>query len=222
MSSILTAPTVPETAPAPVRACCADCGRAPAACQCSWRQDIPNEVEVLVLQHPLEQGHAKGSLWLLASSLRRCRWHCGEQFEPDQLSAWLRGASAVDAPGDGRRAVLLYPGDGAAPGAAMAASASLCDPAGWRLVVLDGTWRKSRKLLHLNPALGVLPRLSLDDPPASRYVIRRAHAPHQRSTLEAVCLALQGLESAPGRYAPLLEAFSASIIAQRSGWRTRA
>jgi DTW domain-containing protein YfiP len=80
-----------------------------------------------------------------------------------------------------------------------------------RLVVLDGTWRKSRKLLHLNPALQRLPRLALVQPPPSQYSIRKAHQPDQLSTLEATCHALAQLEQAPERYAPLLAAFGAFI-----------
>ncbi|MEY4908801.1 MAG: hypothetical protein RL260_2519 [Pseudomonadota bacterium] len=80
-----------------------------------------------------------------------------------------------------------------------------------RLVVLDGTWRKSRKLLHLNLALQRLPRLALVAPPPSQYTIRKAHRPDQLSTLEATCLALAQLEQAPTRYAPLLTAFGAFI-----------
>jgi DTW domain-containing protein YfiP len=63
--------------------------------------------------------------------------------------------------------------------------AQLKDPARVQLVVLDGTWRKSRKMLHLNPLLRRLPRLSLEDVPASNYLIRKAHKVGQLSTLEA-------------------------------------
>ena len=83
-----------------------------------------------------------------------------------------------------------------------------------RLVVLDGTWRKSRKLLHLNPALQRLPRLALVQPPPSHYrlrSVRKAHQPDQLSTLEATCHALAQLEQAPQRYAPLLAAFGAFV-----------
>ena len=77
--------------------------------------------------------------------------------------------------------------------------------------MLDGTWRKSLKMLHLNPALQALPRLALQAQAPSRYLIRKAHHPDQLSTLEASCLALAQLEQAPDRYAPLLTAFSAFV-----------
>jgi DTW domain-containing protein len=84
------------------------------------------------------------------------------------------------------------------------------------LVVLDATWRKSRKLLHCNPLLGTLPRLSLQAPPPSLYAsLRKAQQPqHQRSTLEATALALQQLEDDAARYQPLLAAFEGFVAAQ--------
>ncbi len=54
-----------------------------------------------------------------------------------------------------------------------------------RLVVLDGTWRKSRKMLYLNPLLQALPRLPLVDLPALQYRIRKAQQAHQLSSFEA-------------------------------------
>lgn len=91
----------------------------------------------------------------------------------------------------------------------------LAEPARLRLVVLDGTWRKSRRMLWANPALQRLPRLALDDVPPSRYAIRKAHAPHQLSTLEAVECALRQLEPGNAAIAALGEAMQAFMEMQR-------
>ena len=90
----------------------------------------------------------------------------------------------------------------------------LRDPSRLRLIVLDGTWRKSRKMLHLNPLLQHLPRLTLHDAPASRYWIRKAHRSDQLSTLEATCIALTQVEGNPERFQPLLNAFDGFIAQQ--------
>ena len=82
------------------------------------------------------------------------------------------------------------------------------------LVVLDGTWRKSRKMLHLSPGLQRLPRLALDEVPTGRYAIRKAHAPGQLSTLEATCAALAQLERNAERWQPLLATFDAFVAGQ--------
>lgn len=112
--------------------------------------------------------------------------------------------------------VLLYPTTADRPAVWIAADCLAQAPAaGMRLVMLDATWRKSRKMLHLNPVLQTLPRLDLGAVPMSRYAIRKAQRPHQLSTLEAAVLALQQLEQGPERYAPLLQAFDGFVAQSR-------
>ena len=180
------------------RPLCSRCQRPLRACLCAWITPTANRVPLLLLQHPLEVQQAKGSARLLRLSLRDCRCEVGERFDAAALVAWL---------GDG--AALLYPGEPDAPG-----SSATPGVVPQRLVVLDGTWRKTRKLLHLNPLLQALPRVALHDVPPARYTIRKAHGPQQRSTLEAACLALGALESRPAHYAPLLQAFDGWVQAQ--------
>lgn len=159
---------------------------------------------MLILQHPQEVFNAKGSARLLFLSIKGSSLKEGEQFDSGVLENCLHA--------DCRVPLLLYPD---LPGeralglpAPPALDPALLDlPSRLRLVVLDGTWRKSRKMLYLNPGLQALPRLALQAPPASRYAIRKAHAAHQLSTLEASCHALAQLEGNPERYAPLLDAF---------------
>lgn len=186
----------------PRRPTCPQCARPLRTCLCRWVTPVDNRVDVLILQHPLEIGQAKGSAVLLQRSLRNSRLSTGEQFDAVELDTLLHTG--------GRTSVLLYPDE---PGTTQAVDKSPIPAEAGRLqlVVLDGTWRKSRKLLHLNPALQRLPRLALAEPPPSQYTIRKAHRPDQLSTLEATCLALAQIEQAPERYAPLLCAFSGFV-----------
>ena len=190
---------------------CATCLRAQSGCICQWVRPLPHQVEILLLQHPLEVHNAKGSARLLHLSLPNSRLVSGESFAAGELDALLAG----------KHNVLLYPdtpGDrslGIAPPPPLDASL-LLDPAALRLVVLDATWRKSRKMLYLNPALQRLPRLPLRDTPPSHYLIRKAHAPDQLSTLEATCYALTQLEDEPTRFAPLITAFDGFVAQQLS------
>jgi len=190
---------------------CATCLRAQSGCICQWVRPLQHQVEILLLQHPLEVHNAKGSARLLHLSLPNSRLVAGESFAPGELDALLAG----------KHNVLLYPdtpGDrslGIAPPPPLDASL-LRDPAGLRLVVLDATWRKSRKMLYLNPALQRLPRLPLRDTPPSHYLIRKAHAPDQLSTLEATCYALMQLEDEPACFAPLITAFDGFVAQQLS------
>jgi DTW domain-containing protein YfiP len=165
---------------------------------------------VLILQHPLEVHHAKNSAGLLHLSLPRSRIMAGEVFEESHLRAALQQPKYT---------VLLYPSSDFAGHASPDTldSAHLTDPSKVRLVVLDATWRKSRKMLHLNPRLQALPRLSLDVSLVSGYTIRKAHKPGQLATLEATCAALVQLQGDVARYAPLLQAFQ-GFVAQQAAY----
>jgi len=61
------------------------------------------------------------------------------------------------------------------------------------LILLDGTWRNSRALLRVNPWLQDLPRMSVQLPESTRYVLRKKK-PEGGSTLEACVAALAVLE----------------------------
>ncbi len=181
---------------------------------------------MVVLQHPLEVANAKGSARLLQLSLARSRLLTGEVFATPQLQALLtvpfqpQAGAGVLHP---KHAVLLYPDSPqdqalGMPQPPVLSPAWLRDPSQLRLIVLDGTWRKSRKMLYLNPLLRQLPRLALRDMPASHYLIRKAHRPDQLSTLEATCAALMQLEGRIESFAPLLAAFD-GFVAQQLGYR---
>lgn len=179
-------------------------------------------VEVLILQHPLEVDNAKGSARLLHLSLPRSRLVRGEVFAGQDLQALLTAPfephAAASRP---KHAILLYPDTPQDRALCIAppvlAPALLRDPSQLRLIVLDGTWRKSRKMLYRNPLLQQLPRLSLHDMPASHYLIRKAHRPDQLSTLEATCAALMQLEGRVEQFQPLLTAFD-GFVAQQLGY----
>jgi len=188
------------------RAMCERCLRAQSSCICSWIRPLAPAAQVLILQHPLEVAQAKGSGRLLHLSLAGSVLAHGEQFDEEVLRDLLFGGDL--------RPVLLYP---ETPGQPASAVPDLSAPERLRLVILDATWRKSRKMLHLNPLLQALPRLPLIDPPASQYRIRKAHRMDQLSTLEAACHALAQLESGHARYLPLLQAFD-GFVAQQSSY----
>ena len=192
----------------PRRATCASCLRAQSACICRWVRAVEPAVELLILQHPLEVANAKNSARLLRLSVAGSVREVGEAFDEAVLARLLHAGERVP--------LLLYPDTpGVSPPRPTATG-----PERIRLVVLDATWRKSRKMLHLNPILQALPRLALRDMPASNYHIRKAHAPDQLSTLEASIHALVQLEGADMRYAPLLEAFD-GFVAQQAAWVPR-
>jgi len=194
------------------RAQCSHCLRPQSACICQWIQRIDNQIDVLILQHPLEVGHAKGSGLLLQRSLRSGTLIVGESFDSAFLGDLLFGA-LPHAPDQTVRPALLYPSsDNVSSSTSLPHQVDVPN----RLVVLDGTWRKSRKMLHLNPLLQQLPRVALTDVAPSRYRIRKAHRDDQLSTLEATCQALMQMETDQNKYLPLLNAFDGFVAQQQS------
>lgn len=187
------------------RATCARCLRAQSACICQWITPLASSVELLILQHPLEVGNAKNSARLLHLSVQPSVMVVGETFDAGELAGLLGEG--------GRTPVLLYPDT---PGV-VAPQVDLTDPCTLRLVIVDATWRKSRKMLYLNPLLQTLPRLTLRAMPASHYRIRKAHAPDQLSTLEAAAYALMQVDPAPARWNGLIEAFD-GFVGQQMGF----
>ena len=219
---------------APKRPWCAECLRPQSACICRWMVPVAHTVEVLILQHPMEVAHTKGSARLLHGCLRHSRIVAGEAFDTATLQNLLTAPWATsDEKGRGqeqgqmhtqpRHAVLLYPDTphNTAPDLAGQAAAPrvlppewLAQPAQLRLVVLDGSWRKSRKMLYANPLLQALPRIGLQNLPPSRYALRKAHRPDQLSTLEATCSALAQLEGNAEKFQPVLSAFDGFVAQQ--------
>jgi len=213
--------------PTATRLRCPQCRRALRTCVCALARAVPYEVQVLILMHPMEVHEAKGTGHLLHLCLPHSRLLVGECFDAAALRQALYGDWDETAGAGPRHSVLLYPETGLQDAAlGLAAAAPLptpwpCAPSGLRLVVLDGTWRKSRKMLYANPALQSLPRLALQDVPAGRYAIRKAHLPGQLSTFEATALALgrlQGWADGAPQHARLQSVFS-DFIARQAAMR---
>jgi len=184
------------------RAACPACLRAQSACICAFVRAVQVQAGLLILQHPLEVANAKNSARLLHLCVQDSVLAVGEAFDPVALDTLLHAG--------GRTPVLLYP---ETPGAALALDGAIA-PEGLRIVVLDATWRKSRKMLHLNPVLAALPRLALSSMPASNYRIRKAHAPDQLSSLEAAAYALGQVTGDMASVAPLFAAFDGFVQQQ--------
>ncbi|MEK8051885.1 tRNA-uridine aminocarboxypropyltransferase [Ideonella sp. DXS22W] len=208
-----------EPALQPPRSACPRCLRAACVCACLARPGVPwqGPVHLLLLQHPREQRETKGTARLLHQAVAGSRLLVGERWtDPPAPDGAAHPATTPASHHD----VLLYPatpGDTALPAAPPLPAAWLAEPARLRLVVIDGTWRKSRRMLYESPWLQRLPRLALVAPPPSRYRIRRARGEGQLSTFEAAVLALGQLAPAhdPGPVLwPVFEAFVAAGLAR--------
>lgn len=200
------------------RPSCLSCLRPLKTCVCKHIQIVENETQLVILQHSLEVTEAKNTGRLLHLCLKNSQIFEGETFGDSFLKIMQT---------DRFRDLLLYPEDQEASISNNAPIAEDYDanerrsgdsqePLPYRLWVLDATWRKSRKMLYLNPFLQRMPRLSLDNCPSSLYTIRKAHKENQLSTLEASCYALQKLEANRVDYSPVLNAFAAFVAEQHT------
>lgn len=180
------------------RAQCPRCLRPQTHCLCPLIPHLDSRTRVLLLQHPSEVSHALNTARLAALGLSNAELIVGEVFEdlPKLLNQ------------PGYQARLLFPAEDAQPLQVYAP-----DDQPMLLVVPDGTWRKARKMLHLNPLLAALPRVTLAEGGVSRYRLRKAPGPGALSTIEAIVQALETLE-APTTFAPLLKPFEALIEGQ--------
>ncbi|WP_394562048.1 tRNA-uridine aminocarboxypropyltransferase [Aquipseudomonas alcaligenes] len=178
------------------RARCERCTRPQTHCLCHLIPCLESHTRVLILQHPDEVGHALNTARLAALGLANAELIVGENFADLQLDPAYH-------------ACLLFPGDAAQSLPLTVES----DGRPLLLVVPDGTWRKARKLLHLNPQLAALPRVCLPEGLQSRYRLRKAPGEGALATIEAIAYALQ-LQEPETRFDDLLRPFDALIEGQ--------
>src|SRR3990167_7471339 len=150
---------------------CLRCARPIERCLCALIPCLNSRTRML--QDQREVKHALNTARLAALGLSNAELLVGEVFE--SLAALLQPP--------GYRACLLFPGEHAQT-LRMFAQQNREQPL--LLVVPDGTWRKARKLLHLNPLLATLPRVVLPEGLQSRYRLRKAPTPGALSTIEAI------------------------------------
>lgn len=194
----MSAPPFSSTTPA-IRPRCPQCQRPVELCLCHLLPELSPRTEILVIQHPDERKHALNTARLLVAGLSNAHLLVTEQLPVDWQERLLDPAWRTE---------LLFPGP-QVPTLSCAREESRSR----RLVLLDGTWRKARKLLYLNPVLQQLPQVALPDGLVSRYRLRKAPAEGALSTIEAAVHALQVIEPDTD-FSSLLRPFDALIEGQ--------
>jgi DTW domain-containing protein YfiP len=202
------------------RSICTNCLRPFTACICHCvrkvKQDLDRldqEIEIVILQHPSEERHAKNSARLLHLCLENSTLIVGDEFEDESLNKILFGG--------GKNSILLYPEEANATTFSQEHSSlknaiemDVADVTKIRIIIIDATWRKSRQMLLSHPLLQKLPRFALKEMPSSHYRIRRAHKEDQLSSLEAGAYVLMQLSKNEEKYLPLLHAFDLFVEMQ--------
>jgi len=181
------------------RPTCKTCQRALSVCLCPHIKQIENRWPIRLLQHPNETKHAIGTAKIVQLSLTNCQTDICKQIEPDsEFEQWLGQENPV----------LIYPGENA-------------EGLDWlqshpnrTLLVIDASWRKSRRMLLESPSLQRLQRVCIQPNKPSNYKIRKVPDPTSLSTLEAIVEILSELEGDQTKYQPLLAAMEWMINKQ--------
>ena len=177
------------------------CLRPTRVCFCEHLPSLPTKTRVIVVQHPRERGMPIGTAHMARLCLPNAELHVGVRVrEMPGLQRALADRS--------RPVALLYPD--------AAARDVLADPPAGpvTLVLVDGTWANTRKLVRDNPELASLPRYAFRPPSPSEYRIRKEPSDVHVSTIESLAHVLGALEGDPERFKALLVPFRAMIDAQ--------
>ncbi len=187
------------------RISCNICTLPERACLCAAlpKQAIDNAFPLYILQHWQERTHALNTARIAVLGLKRCQLFPVADIPAEEVLPLALQSQLNDA-------LLIYPGAESTNVAELRGENVAARP----LVLLDASWRKSKRMLLSSTWLQNLPRISFDVAQPSRYRIRKAPAPNYSSTLEALCTVLGSLENNPEKYAPLLAAMDVMIDRQ--------
>jgi DTW domain-containing protein YfiP len=162
------------------RATCARCRRPESVCYCAHLTSLETATRIVLLQHPRERDVAIGTARMASLCLPNAELHVGVHWRDS--AALARALSDPERP-----AALLYPGEGAI-------DVVLSPPSGpVTLIVVDGTWWQTKKVVRENPELARLPRFAFTPPAPSEYRIRREPQDDYVSTIEALVHVLGAL-----------------------------
>ncbi len=182
------------------RPLCPQCQRPEKQCYCQHLRVETAVMDIIILQHPKESGHPLNTARILELGLTNCQVWVGEDFSGhDKLLHTVQEKNAC----------LLFPGPGA-KSCGEVLHHSIPDV----LIVLDGTWRKAKKIYYCNPVLQALPCIQLTHQRASAYRIRKAPGAGALSTVEATVALLREVTEQESVHQPLLDAFNEMIDLQ--------
>lgn len=179
------------------RSLCSLCERPKKTCLCDDIIQLSCDYKLIILQDPKEAKHALSSAPLLEKSILHAKRFIGDTFDPIALlgNNWKNNS------------LLIFPkDDGLSQDQAMR-------PDFKYLILLDGTWRKVARMMHLNPWLSELPCFAIDPTSASQYRIRKSPREDGLSTIEAAVEVLNNLHTERS-FDPILGAFNKMIELQ--------
>ena len=180
---------------------CSTCHRPAGYCYCQNLNKIQSTIDLLILQHPNESNHSLNTAQIAMLGISNCQIIIGEKFNNHTLvKSYIEKKSAC----------LLFPTLQASTIKDLYSAQEKPECC----IIIDGTWRQSRKILHCNTELKLLPAITLKTDNASKYRIRKTCYKNSLSTVEAIVTFLRQKESNDNAYQHLLDAFTFLIDSQ--------
>lgn len=179
---------------------CVGCRLLCRHCLCEFVQALPSKTQLLILQYSKEAKHSKNTVQLLRLTVPNCHIVVANDFN---FMAGQRDYQAILQ----ANPMLLYPNASSVEltqnlsqenADYLNARAEL--PKTECLVLIDASWKKSKKIFHSTQWLAKLATYHLEKSliqAPSIYAIRKKKHDYFRSTFEAALLSLQVLESYP-------------------------
>ena len=181
------------------RKLCESCGRPLNVCLCDDLVSLKAPCEVAILQHPSELKQPLATVPILKLCLQPLHILVGEDFsENTELTELLSKHKNV---------CVLYPHDDAQEWT-LDVDLQQQEPSAKDvdlIVVIDGTWRKAKRIWLSNPFLQTLSCVKLTGGPEGQYQVRSTTVEGGISTLEAVaqaCNYLSGSQQFNELYVP--------------------
>ena len=189
------------------RKLCEHCQRPLAVCICPYLVKLQAPCRLLILQHPSEQKQALATVPLLQLCIEPLDVLVGEEFaDHEQIQTLLKKPESCR---------VLFPSvESVEWDVSQAAKSSEQIET---LIIIDGTWRKAKRIWHMNPWLSQLSSVYLSHVPKSEYLIRSSSVEGGVSTLEAVmhgCHFLSDGGVGVNDFEALLKPFNAMIDMQ--------
>ena len=185
----------------PKRAYCEHCQYPLNTCICDAVIRVNCDCHVSILQDPTETKHAKNTARLAQLLLPNAVVHVGQM--PQDFTA------VMDHMKRHPKTLLVYPSD-----SAVSLTDKSVDWSAYRhILVLDGTWRKAKKMWLSNPWLHSLYSCSIAPQQGSAYHIRKRPDEKSLSTLEAIAATLNVIDNVP------LEPFTRILNAMQKHWQ---
>jgi len=172
-----------------------------AYCLCAELPTVVSRVRILVVRHVRELRKPSGTVRIAALAIPALEIVDYRDEPGDATPAWLAGSDSVRDGAQARSPERIAEEIAARPGGCLlfptGREAKELAELPQTLIVLDGTWRQTRRMYQRISGLAALPALRLPEAATPMRRLREAHGA-QRSSLEAIGEAVTALGDEAG------------------------